>query len=117
MRQRPPGSAPESNLDAPIAVEPATPEETTSLDAFLPTSAPVAEATEVAEVASPRPPWGMRSARLVGLAGRTAAVVVRGEDQPIEVPLDAVVDAVVIRDALQTGERVMVEADEEGGWV
>lgn len=90
------------------------------LDAFLPAepaSQTLADGS-TGDPESPRPvAVGIRSARLVGVSGRTATVYVRGDDEAIEIALDPDVDAVVIRDAMETGERVMVEADEDGAWV
>ncbi|MFO0551449.1 MAG: hypothetical protein U0271_23865 [Polyangiaceae bacterium] len=86
------------------------PREGTPLDAYLPSArdaAPVAPA-------KPAPPAGLRSARLVHLSGRVAAVQLRGEDEVLEVPLDPDVDASVVEEALANGDRVMVEPDESG---
>lgn len=57
---------------------------------------------------------GMKSARVVDLHGRRATVILRGEDEAIDVELDPDVDAVVVEDAFMNGDRVMVEADERG---
>lgn len=72
--------------------------------------------------ASPRPSAehearsfvGVRSARLLSHAGRLAVVELRGEAEPRQVRLDPEVDAQIVADALESGERVLVEADEEG---
>ena len=41
-------------------------------------------------------------------------MIVRGEDEPRDVTLDPDVDAAVVSDALEVGDRVMVEATEDG---
>ncbi len=57
---------------------------------------------------------GLRSARVVDVRGRRATVVLRGEDEAIDVELDADVDAIVVEDAFTNGDRVMLEADSRG---
>lgn len=85
--------------------------EASMLDVYLPAPATITEPSKI----GPPPVFpGVRSARLVGLAGRVATVFVRGDDQPQEVPLDPDVDAAIVREALENGERVMVEPDEDG---
>lgn len=84
--------------------------EASGLEAFLPASA----VKDLSVAPPPVAPVGLRSARLVGLAGRTASVFLRGDDQPREIGLDPDVDASVVLEALENGERVMVEDDEEG---
>lgn len=87
------------------------------LEAYLPAS-PSADAQAEREApAPPRVAYGIRSARLVDTHGRRATVVLRGEDEAREIDLDPDCDAAVVREALETGERVMVEADEDGAWV
>jgi hypothetical protein len=82
-------------------LQPVEPQEK-ALEEFLPAAAPA------------RIGLGMRSARLVDTFGRRATVVLRGEDSPIDVEIDAEVDAVVVQAALENGDRVMVEPDERG---
>lgn len=91
-----------------------TPEEASGLEAFLP-----ATAVKDLSVAPPAPaPFsGLRSARLLSVTQRTASVLVRGEEQPRQVGLDPDVDGSVVLEALENGERVMVEEDEEGALV
>jgi hypothetical protein len=74
---------------------------TTALEAFLP---PARE--EVRR--------GLVSARVVDLRGRSATVQLRGDDGPVDVELDPDVDAAVVAEALENGDRVMVESDERG---
>ena len=121
MTNRPPAPSAEPTQAAPASVvadeaESAAPAEASggaaaALEAFLPSPSDEPASRE------PQRPMGMRSAKVVGLAGRTATVYVRGEDQAQELALDPDVDAAVVREAMESGERVMVEADEEGAWV
>lgn len=87
--------------------EPALEEAKADLETFLPAEEP---APSVAE----RPFVGVRSARLLSHQGRMAVVALRGDEEPREVPLDTEVDAAIVAEALETGERVLVEADLEG---
>ena len=112
----------------PESAEPATQEQEPSqppappsqpdaskLELFLP-----AKTTEAAEPAAPTAPEhrsvpaGLRSARLLSASAHRALVQLRGEHEPRDVALDADVDSAVVRDALETGDRVMVELDEDG---
>lgn len=89
--------------DAPGSIEAVTSEAAAPLENFL------APPNELARVAQ-----GLRSARVVDLVGRRATVVLRGEDEAIDVELDVEVDAAVVAEALENGDRVMVEPDERG---
>jgi len=111
-----PNAAPGAPSEA--ATEPAsTPEaEKADLETFLPAE-PAPPADQAGEIAVERPApafVGVRSARLISHDGRSAVVALRGDEEPREVPLDSEVDAAIVAEALETGERVLVEADEEG---
>lgn len=84
--------------------------EASGLEAFLPEAAVKDLSVTPPAQASP----GLRSARLVGLSGRTASVLVRGDEQAREIGLDPDVDTSIVLEALENGERVMVEEDEVG---
>jgi hypothetical protein len=103
----PPGAA---ASEAPATeLLPAPEAQKADLETFLP-----ADVARAVEPPPPRPFVGVRSARLVSHHGRAAVVILRGDDEPREVPLDSEVDAQIVAEALETGERVLVEADEEG---
>jgi hypothetical protein len=87
---------------------------TTALEAFLPArDEPSLEATAEPEAAPPGR-VGLVSARVIDLRGRSATVQLRGEEGPLDVELDPDVDAAVVAEALENGDRVMVEADGSG---
>ncbi len=69
--------------------------------------------TPVAEVAPAAPAHaaalGMRTARLVGVAGRSASITLRGQPRPIEATVAPEVDPGVVADALANGDSVLVE--------
>ena len=101
-----PGAASSDPASEP-APEPQAPK--AELETFLP--------LEVARPVDETPPprfVGVRSARLLSHHERRAVVALRGDEEPREVPLDSEVDAVIVAEALETGERVLVEADETG---
>lgn len=107
----------------PAASSPTQEEESPTLESFLPSPAHAARALSEAAAAAkvePEPalvpvaPHGLRSARLVDAHGRRATVIVRGEDEARDVALDADVDAAVVREALEVGDRVMVEPGDDG---
>lgn len=106
----------------PAASSPAQEEESPTLESFLPSPAHAARALSEAAAAAAEPEraptpavvHGLRSARLVDAHGRRATVILRGEDEPCDVALDADVDAAVVREALEVGDRVMVEPGEDG---
>lgn len=114
MTDRPPAPPGAPLPLAPASAAPSELESTSAapspLEAFLPSPA-------LEPQARPERPQGMRSAKVVGLVGRVATVYVRGDDQAQEIALDPDVDAAIVREAIESGERVMVEADEEGAWV
>ncbi len=87
------------------------------LEAYLPASDRAVEPASASPAPAAPSAQGIRSARLVDAHGRKATVVVRGEDEAREIDLDPDCDAAVVSEALVTGERVMVEADEDGAWV
>jgi hypothetical protein len=89
--------------------------ETSALEAFLPSpdEQPSPEALAQRTTASARRA-GLLSAKVVDLRGRSATVQLRGEEGPLDVELDPDVDAAVVAEALENGDRVMVEADEAG---
>jgi hypothetical protein len=99
-----PGAAASDGPASEPALEPLAPK--ADLETFLPL-----EVALPAEAPAPRF-VGVRSARLLSHSGRSAVVELRGDDEPREVPLDSEVDAAIIAEALETGERVLVEADE-----
>jgi hypothetical protein len=91
-----------------VLQEAAAAPERAGLETFLPAS------VEQPSLKIEQPIVGVRSARLLSHNGRNAVVALRGDDEPREVPLDSEVDAAIVAEALETGERVLVEADEEG---
>lgn len=95
----------------------AYPGATTALEAFLPAQDERAQATEEERASASVLRRGLVSAKVIDLRGRSATVQLRGEDGPLDVELDPDVDAAVVAEALENGDRVMVEADESGDLV
>lgn len=101
-----PGASPSNAApDAEAAPTSGSDDGTSTLDAFLP------DAAIAREVDASRPRAPMCSARIVRLKGHTASVLLRGESEPYEAELDEDVDPEIVQEALENGERVMLELD------
>jgi hypothetical protein len=95
-------------------VQSSDPGATTALEAFLPAQDERAQASAEDRSSASARRAGLVSAKVVDLRGRSATVQLRGEDGPLDVELDPDVDAAVVAEALENGDRVMVEAGEAG---
>jgi hypothetical protein len=103
MSPRPPPGAPRTA----DAAEPECAAES-SLGDYLPEQAP-----ERAPVPA-LPLTGLRSARLTGARGQSASILLAGDDAPREATIADDVDPEIVHEALEAGERVLVEPDESG---
>ncbi|WP_437964698.1 hypothetical protein WMF04_34180 [Sorangium sp. So ce260] len=82
-----------------------------SIDDLLPGSVSPEQAPRAEASGAPgrAPAAGTRTARVLGVAGRSATIVLRGATAPLEAELAEEVDPEVIADAQANGDSVLVE--------
>ena len=66
-------------------------------------------------VASPETPPALRTARVVAITGSSARITWRGLRDPVDAELDEGVDSELVARAMENGDRVLVEIDQELG--
>jgi hypothetical protein len=91
---------------APEAVE-AKQAERVPLEEILPT--PVAESQSLTAVRPPKVVEGLRTARVTGVSGRRATVVLRGRVEALDAQVAPEVDPAVVADAVANRDSVLVE--------